>query len=153
MSYEIRPGKGIGPVQIGMLRRDAQAAMRETGEPVESFVRWQGTPPVLAMQENAFQVYFDAADRVEGIEVMGPTSQWQNLGEQPRFEALYRGVDVFRTPASKLVEIVSREARLDPDGEEPGATFDFPSIGLSLWREVEEETPYFETVSVSRAKR
>lgn len=55
-----------------MSRDDAKRAMETTGHKVESFVRWQNRPPVLAMQENSFQVYFDRSDRVEAIEVMGP---------------------------------------------------------------------------------
>src|SRR5688500_6258186 len=67
--YEIRPGDGIGPVEIGMSRAQAERAMRATGQAVDSFVRWPESPPVLAMERNAFQVYFDRADRVNGIEV------------------------------------------------------------------------------------
>ena len=151
--YKIRPGNGIGPVEIGMSRDEAKRAMEKTGRRVESFVRWENTPPVLAMQENSFQVYFDRSDRVKEIEVMGPSSDGQGFGEEPPFAALYGTVDVFRTRASKLVDVVSQDAAPDPTAEEHGAAFAVPTIGISLWRESTEETPFFETVLVHKPKR
>lgn len=151
--YEIRPGDGIGPVEIGMSRAQAERAMRRTGHAVDSFVRWPAEPPVLAMERNAFQVYFDRADRVVGIEVMGATSDGQHEGVEPEFTALYDGVDVFRTPARRLVEVVSRRARAKPVVTEAGSTLTFPALGIALWRMVVEDAPYFETVVVDPPKR
>lgn len=151
--YDIRPGDGIGPVAVGMSRAQAQRAMTATGQPVDSFVRWPQSPPVLAMERNAFQVYFDRADRVDGIEVMGLPRDGQSHGLEPEFTALYGGVDVFRTPAERLVEVVSRRAGAKPVVTEFGSTVTFPALGIVLWREVVEETPYFETVGVDPPKR
>ena len=151
--YEIRPGSGIGPVRIGMSRGAAERAMRGTGQPVTAFVRGQTPPAVLAMHENAFQVYFDTSDRVEAVEVMGPSVDVQGRGDEPVFVAVFDGVDVFRTPATKLVEVVSRKAAPDLEAaEDPGITFEFPTLGLSLWRQTDEEGPFFETVYVSRPR-
>ena len=151
--YEIRPGEGIGPVEIGMSRAQAERAMKATGRTVESFVRWPESPPVLAMERNAFQVYFDRADRVNGIEVMGLPRDGQSQGLEPQFTARYDAVDVFRTPAKRLVEVVSRRTRAKPVVREFGSTVEFPALGIGLWREVVEETPYFETVGVDPPKR
>ena len=152
--YEIRPGDGIGPVEIGMSRAEAARAMTRTGHAVDTFKRWpKESPPVLAMQGNSFQVYFDRADRVNGIEVMGPTSDGQHEGLEPEFTARYEGVDVFRTPAKRLVEVVSRRAGAKPVVTEAGSTLTFPALGIALWRMVVEDTPYFETVVVDPPKR
>jgi hypothetical protein len=152
--YEIRPGRGIGPIRIGMSRADAERAMGTTGQAVQSFVRGQQGPPVLAIERNSLQAYFDDADRVEGVEIYGGAGDSRALGVEPAFSARYRGVDVFRTPASELVAVVSRDAPSDPAAsEDPGVTFEFPSIGLSLWRQTDEQTPFFETVYVSRPRR
>ena len=152
--YEIQPGRGIGPVRIGMTRAAAEQAMKASGQAVDSFVRVQKGPPVLAMHGNAFQVFFDDTDRVEAVEVTGVAGDRQPLGDKPPFAALYRDVDVFRTRAADLVAVVSRDAPPDRAAAEiPGVTFEFPARGLSLWRQTEEETPYFETVSVARARR
>lgn len=151
--YEIRPGDGIGPVEIGMSRAEAERAMKATGQAVESFVRWPQSPAVLAMERNAFQVYFDRADRVNGIEVMGLTRDGQSDGREPEFTALYDGVDVFRTPAKRLVEVVSRRAKAKPVVTEAGSTLTFPALGIGLWRMVVEDTPYFETVGVDPPQR
>ena len=151
--YEIRPGDGIGPVEIGMSRAEATRAMKRTGRAVDSFARFPAEPPVLAMERNSFQVYFDHADRVSGIEVMGLPRDGQSQGLEPEFKALYAGVDVFRTPAKRLVEVVSRRAKAQPVIEEGGGAVEFPALGVGLWREVVEGTPYFETVGVDPPKR
>lgn len=99
------------------------------------------------------QVYFDRADRVVGIEVMGPTSDGQREGLEPEFTVRYAGVDVFRTPAKRLVDVVSRRARAKPVVTEAGSTLTFPALGIALWRIVVEDTPYFETVVGDPPKR
>ena len=150
--YKIRPGSGVGPVKIGMSRDDAKRAMETTGHKVESFVRWQNRPPVLAMQGEFLSGYFDRSDRVEAIEVMGPPSDAQSLGDEPPFAARYGDVDVFRTRASTLADLVSRDAEPDTTAEDHGVAFTFPTIGIALWREGAEGTPFFETVSVFEPK-
>jgi len=104
------------------------------------------------MQNNSFQVYFGRSDRVEEIEVMGPASDAQSFGDEPPFVARYGDLDVFRTPAFKLVDVVSRDAEPDTTAEEHGAAFTFPTIGLSLWRASTEDTPFFETALVFKPK-
>ena len=84
---------------------------------------------------------------------MGPTSQWQHEGAGAEFSARYDGVDVFETPAKRLVELVSRHARADPVATEMGGTLTFPTLGISLWRMVVDATPRFESVLVSAPKR
>jgi len=151
-AYEIRPGQGIGPVQIGMSRDEARRAMQATGQTVDTIDR--GDPrQALVMQGNGFQAYFDASDRVHAVEVMRPYLDMHSIAGRPPFAARLGDVDVFRTPATHLVRIVSRVAPTDPHGEDPGVTFEFPTIGLDLWREGIEDTPYFETVYVSRPRR
>ena len=147
--YEIRPGKGIGPVKLGMSRDEARHAMQARGQRVVSLDR--GDPrPALAMHGNGFQVYFDAADRVHGVEVMRPYSAALRPGERLPFAAELEDVDVFQTPATDLVALVSRKTRLDPDSHDPGVTFEFPSIGLGFWREGIEHARFFESVYVDR---
>jgi hypothetical protein len=84
---------------------------------------------------------------------MGPTSDWQGTGAEAEFIARYDGLDVFRTPAKRLVEVVSRNAKAGPVVAEAGSTVTFPALGIVMWREVVEDTPYFETVGVDAPKR
>ncbi|MDP1850259.1 MAG: hypothetical protein Q8K79_20900 [Solirubrobacteraceae bacterium] len=58
-----------------------------------------------------------------------------------------------RTPAKRLVEMVSRHARAEPVATELGGTLTFPTLGISLWRMVVDNTPRFESVLVSAPKR
>lgn len=48
--------------------------------------------------------------------------------------ASYRGIDVFLTPADEVVSRISRDAPFDPEHPEPGHTYIFPRLDLSLWR-------------------
>ena len=107
-------------------------------------------PPRLALPSRRKQRPL-LADRVEAIEVMGPASDGQTFGEEPEFVALYGDFDVFRTPGSKLVDVVSRDADPETMG---GPEFSFPTIGIDLWRDGEatEDTPFFMTVYVSRPR-
>ncbi len=84
---------------------------------------------------------------------MGPPRDAQSFGDEPPFVALYGDVDVFRTPASKLVDVVSRAGDPDTAAEDHGVAFTFPTIGISFWREATEGTPFFETVFLNRSKR
>jgi hypothetical protein len=147
-TYEIRPGKGIGPVQIDMSREEARRAMQATGQSVVSFER-----QMLGMHAGAFRIHLDAADRVESVEVVRGTATALQPGEVLPFAALLGDVDVLRTPATDLVAFVSRNTKLDPNSDDPGVTFEFPTIGLGFWRETDDEGPFFETVYVSRVGR
>lgn len=113
---------------------------------------------MLAMCENAFQVYFDESGRVAEIEVMGPARDAQERREQPSFAAVYSGVDVFRTPAEEVAALVSRSGPPDDTDEDHGPSLSFPTLGLRLWRDDDptappkEWAPFFMTALVSRAQ-
>ena len=106
--YEIRPGTGIGPVEIGMSRHNAKRAMEATGHSVDSFVRWPESPPVLAMQENSFQVYFDRSDRVEAI---GGCPDRRRTSRR-RLLLEFSQAGVATTPGAELGEAVTVDAAM-----------------------------------------
>jgi hypothetical protein len=147
-TYEIRPGRGIGPVRIGMSREEARLAMQATGQSVVSLER-----QMLGMHGGAFRIHLDATARVESVEVVRGTPTALQPGEELPFAALLGDVDVLRTPATDLVALVSRKTKPDPNGPDPGVTFEFPAVGLGFWRESPDEGPFFETVYVARAER
>jgi len=140
-NYEIRPGQGIGPVSLGQTREAAKSAMEGVGGSVRESKRWEDAPPVLAMCENAFQVYFDGSDVVEEIELMGPAGDGQLLAEEPSFVASYGDLDVFRTPATELAALVARDAEPDVNAADHGPALTFPTLGLVLWRDGSPDDP------------
>ena len=151
-TYEIRPGKGIGPVQIGMSREAARLAMQASGQAVAA-PRHGDPRPMLESHRGAFRVHLDAAGRVQAVEVVRGSREALRPGERLPFVAVLDDIDVLQTPATDLVALVSRKTKLDPHSDDPGVTFEFPTIGLGFWRETSEQGPFFETVYVSRAGR
>ncbi len=76
-------------------------------------------------RDAALQIFFDDQDQIEYLEASGPTST---------MAALYKGVDVHRTPATEVVSLISKDAAFDPDDPEHGYSYIFPSLELSVWR-------------------
>jgi hypothetical protein len=148
--YEVVPHEGVGPVRLGMTREAAREAMERAGVPLPP-VRVE--TPVDVYHDAGFQVSYDASGIVEYIE----------LSRGGAFVARYGGVDVFTTPADELVALVAKTTSYDPDDPEPGYTYLFPALDLSLWRPVlpedceEEDQPdeydcgrVFTTIGVGR---
>jgi hypothetical protein len=70
-----------------------------------------------------------------------PVVEYIELSPNCGFRALYRGVDVFVTPADEVVAHVVRDAPFDPDDPELGFGYIFPALDLSLWRPDLPESP------------
>lgn len=154
-TYEIIPGVGVGPIHLGMTRADVTAALEASGTSFRSFQRWPNTPDIIAIEGSAFQVFFDADDRVESIELSGTPNGDRVSGSEPRLIASIEGVDVFRTTAVDVVSRVVLRAPFSTEDDEYPATYSFPSIGVTFWRSSkppthrEEEDPYFESILVT----
>jgi len=142
--YDVTPGVGIGPVRLNMTREESRRAM---GAVPHTFKK-SADDTVLtdAYHRNAFQVFFDAEDRVEYIE----------LSFDEELQALYKGVDAHRTEAMELVACISKDAAYDPDDWELGYSYAFPALDLAVWRPVmpegegDEDGRCFATIGVGR---
>lgn len=143
MQYEVIPHVGVPPVLIGMSREESRAAM--AAEP-DTFERAGDPIETDAYRGSALQVSFGPDDRVEFIE----------LARDEAHRVLYRGTDVFATPADELVAIIARDAPYDPDDPELGYTYTFPELNLTPWRPTMPEGGddldgrYFESIGVGR---
>jgi hypothetical protein len=139
--FIVQPLQGIGPVQFGMHRADVRAAMNL---PVESFQQTGAPAATDAYLESCFQVFYDAADTVEYIE----------LSRGGSITAIYGALDIFVTEAEQVVEQIAQEAAVDETDPELGYSYVFPALELSLWRpvlpEYEQEGRYFATIGVGR---
>lgn len=126
LNYQIIPGVGIGPVKFGATRSETRLAM---GSDPKIWRRFDLDED--HWHESCFQVHYDAvSDTVEFIELVA----------SDEFILLYNDIDVHRTPADELVALISRDTPYDPNDWEPGYTYAFPRIDLSLWRPVLPES-------------
>jgi len=145
IEYMVKPMVGIGPVLLGMTRPESRHAM---GQEPESFKKSPDACCLTdAYHDGAFQVFFDGQDKVEYIELSGPS---------PGFAALYKGIDVHRSKATEVVALISKDSSFDQDDPELGYSYIFHSLQLSLWRPVvpeddqDQEGQFFATIGVGK---
>ena len=121
--YTVQPFVGVGPVLLGMSRDEVRLAMPEPSKP---FMKGQTSRcEVDAFHHNAFQVFYDA----ETV-----TAEYIELSRGSVFRALYRGLDIFATPAGEVVAYISRDAAFDETDQEIPYSYIFRDLQLSLWR-------------------
>jgi hypothetical protein len=113
--FEIVPHRGVGPIELGMTRRAVHSML---GTPEHSRDRRDGFL-------GGFFVDFDSNGQVEFIE----------LATSPFFRALFNGVCLHAVEAEDAVAHVSKFGTLDAAGSEPGYSFVFIDLQLSLWRD------------------
>ncbi len=137
-TFKIMPHKGVGPIQLGMSREKVHAIF--------------GQPQTVYDQRetylNGFMVDFDADNLVEFIE----------LARSPHFRAELRGKCLHETPADDAVAFLSQFGATIETDTEPGYSYVFIDLQMSLWRGVlpgrnqSENDPsgrFFEAVGVA----
>ena len=128
----MRPGEGIGPLQLGMTRKDAMTAGLAAGFAVDAFARAGGPKTDLVLSGQLF-VYFDAAGRVDEVEVAVPQ------GVDPRRVPVSCLGLPLAAPYDELLRRMRDRARADErDPEHPG-TSAYPDLGLVLWADTKTE--------------
>ena len=142
--YEVAPLKGVGSILLGMSRAGSRSAM---GVSPETFRKSTADEFLTdAYNDSAFQVFFDAKETVEYIE----------LSSGGPIPVVYKGISVFETQADELIEIISLDAPCDQNDPELGYSYIFPRLELSLWRPVipesqnDEDGRYFSTIGIGR---
>ncbi|WP_054940520.1 sedoheptulokinase [Paenibacillus ihuae] len=104
---KVTPGASIGPLRLGMSRSEIEAEGAD------------------------FPVFYKAEYDPEGlanfIEIANP--------EEEAF-CMFGETDLFRTPASELIEILDRISPYARDHAETGCTYAFPLLGFTLWRSI-----------------
>jgi hypothetical protein len=143
--YEIIPHIGVGPVRLGMDRSAARDAM---ALPFQTFKKSSASKSATdAYLGNCFQVFFDDANTVQFIELSSP------------LRAIYKSVFVFEVRAEDVVKVVACDAEVDQSASEPGYSFIYPSLEMSLWRPTvpDEDQPendyegrYFSSVGIGK---
>lgn len=127
VTYDIEPHVGVGPIKLSMSHGEVR---RLFGEP----------RAVIDGREfyfDGFFIDFDSAGQVEFIE----------LAESRHFRALFRGACLHELPAEEAVQLVSRYGEYDRNDPEPGYSYIFVDLQLSLWRGTTDRR--FEAVGVA----
>ncbi len=120
-AYVVEPHRGVGPVRFSMSRGEVRAAMLAVPT---AFGRGTGDSPVDAWHDFVLQVFYDADDRVEYIEVE------RDEALQP---VLY-GEPVLALSIDRALAHVRRHGHEQPDCDELPYACVFPALDLALWR-------------------
>lgn len=130
MDYEVTPHVSVGPVRLGMTRDQVRNLMPGPCEPFPK--ERDALHETDAFHESGFQVFYGGP---------APVVEYIELSRDSGFRALYRGVDVFATPADELAAHIAHDAPFDPDNGELGYSYIFPALDLSLWRPAIPDSP------------
>ena len=126
--YTVVPHEGVAPVRLGMARAECRRVMPEAPR---TFRKGPGDGGGTdAFHSSAFQVFYDAQDRVEYIE----------LSRGPEVDPQLAGVSVLEVAADEAVAHVRRLAEFDADDPEVGYSYVFPDLDVALWRPVIPES-------------
>ena|SRR5437899_7549978 len=142
--FDVVPHSGAGEIRLGMTRRDVR---RLLGEPARSYYKVPGATLTDTYFGSDLQVAYDAADRVEYIELDGPGA----------IDAVFHGGSLLNVPAEEVRDWMKQFAEYDPDDPELGYSYVYPTLDLSLWRPVLPENPddnegrFFRSVGVGRS--
>ena len=123
--YEVRPNEGMGPFTLGMTQAEAEDALNKLNEEEHQAVEvWHrfggyGSPQTFQLEYEDGKLSRIGLDRCEDLKV------------------LYRGLDLMGTHAEDLIPALAKETGYvcDCEDHELACTYEFPALGLELWRE------------------
>ncbi|MBO1336320.1 hypothetical protein [Streptomyces sp. VRA16 Mangrove soil] len=143
MDLHVEPPTGVGPLRLGMTREESAPALESLRAPGFHSPRdragvWLHRPDGLGISLEHL------AGRLAAVEL------WNPLGGADR--VLYRGLDLFGTPAAAVRERLARTAALTPGDD--GISYVAPDLLLALWRSNASDDPadpnhYFASVLVA----
>lgn len=116
-TLEIFPTVGVGPIRFGMNRSEVRSHLGPPDGDEDEDREWY-------LEDLAID--FDAAGTVAFIEI----------AESENFRAVLNDECLHELDANAAVAHVEKAAPFDPDAPEPGYTYVFPQLQLSLWRPV-----------------
>jgi hypothetical protein len=129
-TFDVTPHVGIGPVQLGMAREAVHGVMPG------KYSSFRKAPDdkyeTDAFLDSGFQVFYGGDS---------PIVEYIELSRDCGFWALYKGIDVFGSPANEMVTFVCGDAPFDPANPEIGFSYIFPDLEMSLWRPYVPESP------------
>lgn len=146
--YVVRPRVGIGPVDVDMTRPEALERMKRIDPDATHLRRWGAWPEDLMMHEASYQVHFDdLTDTVAQVQVAGLSPDGEADGLDPPIKLLLYDIDLFRTPALEVVELIDALSVPLNRHVVSDESIDWPHLGLSMWRS-DDSARLFESISV-----
>ncbi|MFI6693902.1 hypothetical protein ACIBLA_19500 [Streptomyces sp. NPDC050433] len=155
MRIELNPPVGVGSLLIGMSLEDAVEACAVWGQ--VSVSRGSGDLPTVLAAHPRFQVVAHCEDgsSVTAVEVWQPAPSTRR--DAPDIAVLFRGLDIFRTPARELLAQLAALGYRVANGESDRPSL--PELTLGFTRDSGHEVPmeddglplFFEAVLVARA--
>lgn len=122
-TFEVTSGVGTGPVALAAPRSDVHRAMGRPNN-VERLTDEHSSQNRDFFHSNAFQVFYDARDRVEYVE----------LSLDPTFRVVLQGRPVLLEPADQIITWAETLWRLDRTDKEFPYSAVFPDVDLAFWR-------------------
>jgi hypothetical protein len=123
VELDVRPNQGLGPLQLGLKREELRRAL---GTPSRSFKKAEDSTLTDAFDDAGIQIYYDAHDVCEAIEVASPAVP------------ILQGRELLGKPFSEVRDWLSS---LDPDLEVDDSGLTAPSIGLGIYAPSAEKSP------------
>ena len=117
----VRPRESVGPLVFGATRAEARAAMPAVPT---AFGGHDGETPVDAWHDFAVQVFYDADELVELVEV----------ARDPEVRAVLFGEDVLALSCGAAIALIERHAAHDPEDPDLPDAWTFTELDLSLGR-------------------
>ncbi|MFE3181805.1 hypothetical protein ACFXKR_13140 [Streptomyces violascens] len=147
MNFELVPPIGVGPLQIGMSRENANSALDSLRDAREVSAADQAGQHIF--RPSGLMISIGCMHgRLESVELGRPSAR----SDVVRF----RGIDVFGLPAREVVRRMAEVTPIEPADDE-SASFVAPGLLLSFWRpfeaddEPDEEQGYcFSSVLLAR---
>jgi hypothetical protein len=116
-TLEIQPTVGVGPIRFGMSRAEVRELIGPHDGDSDEDREWY-------LEDLAIE--FDSSGKVAFIEI----------AESENFRAVLNGECLHELDADSAIAHVKKSAAYDPNAPEPGYTYVFPALQLSLWRPV-----------------
>ncbi|MFC7218834.1 hypothetical protein ACFQLX_11725 [Streptomyces polyrhachis] len=147
MNFELVPPHGVGPLRIGMSRRDADIALESLRDLRD-----------ISTSDKAGQHVFRPSGLMISIGCMRDQLEHVELGRPSDASDVvcFRGIDVFGLPAREVVRQLSEVVAVVPAEDDP-ASFVASDLLLSFWRAFEgDDDPddvqgyYFNAVLLAR---
>jgi len=139
MDFELDPPTGVGPLLLGMPQQSASTVLDSLRDP--SALSDSDRPGQHVFRPSGLMISVHCTRGVlEAIELGRPTAETDRV--------TFRGLDLFSSPARKVVEVLRGHTEVDEDPDDP-ASFIAPNLQMSFWRpfeadgEPEEEQGYY----------
>ncbi|MGW7414346.1 hypothetical protein [Streptomyces sp. NPDC054863] len=124
MNFELDPPLGIGPLQIGMSREDANSALDSLRDLRE-----------VSAADQAGHSVFRPGGLMISIGCLHHRLECMEWGRpsDPSDVVSFRGIDVFGLSAREVVHRMAEVTAIEPADDDP-ASFVAPELLLSFWR-------------------